>query len=76
MVARASGPTHLADLPALGQGSEMRFCSGGGDSDRLRYTLAGESGEAAHGVEHGPGDVGGLDRLAREDSRLRSADAH
>ena len=54
----------------------MRFCLGGGDSDRLRDTLAGESRNAAHGVEHGTGDVGGLDRLAREGSRLTSAGGH
>src|SRR6266508_3678383 len=73
MVARAPRPAHLAELPALGQGSEMGLDPVGGDRDYARDALAGESGEAAHGVEDGPGDVTGLGRLAGEPSPAAGA---
>ena len=66
MIARAPRPAHLAELPALGQGGEMGLDPAGGDGGHVGDALAGESREAAHGVEDGTGDVGGLGRLAGE----------
>src|SRR5439155_18115698 len=66
MIARAPRPAHLAELPALGQGGEMGLDPAGGDGGHVGDPLAGESREAAHAVEDGTGDVGGLGRLAGE----------